>query len=315
VARTLLGSLAMPTFPIAAQSPAARPARSVVITVLGHLARARLVQFFAIAAALFLVAPRPPDDRRIEISSADLTAVTAAQSARQGTRTLEPAKAAEVRARWIADQMLFREGVRMGLDQGDPIIQQRVVQKVLLLAEALGGATREPTRAELRAEYERSTPRYRRAAGYHVMHVFAARRDDLPAGPLDPSALPHAGEPFPLPRETRATHDELRRAYGAAFADAIAAQSPSTGYSEPVPSSFGWHRVRVVDVAPAYTPAFEEVERQVAFDVILARREQAVRRFLDQTAARYEIAVDGTRLVDFRPALRLARHDTASGED
>ena len=259
----------------------AAPARSP----LHHLARTRLVQFLAIGAVIFLAAPQPPDDRRTEISAADLAIVHATEAARRGVRTLDPAKAAEVTARMIEDRMLFREGVRLGLDQGDPIIEQRVVQKVLLLAESLGGATREPTEAELRAAYERSRDRYHQPPRYHLMHVFAARPDDLPAAAgLDPAGLPVAGEPFPLPRETHATADELRRSYGANFADAVTALAPSASYSAPMPSSFGWHRVRVVDVAPGGTLAFDQVKRQIAFDLALARREATVRQFLAETA-------------------------------
>lgn len=274
------------------------------------------MQFLAIGGAIFLVAPRPRDDRRIEISKSELAIVLAAEASRHGTRALDPDKAAEVTARVIEDKMLFQEGVRMGLDQDDPIIRQRVVQKVLLLAEDVGGATREPTMAELRAEYARSSDRYHQAPQYHLMHVFAARREDLPpASALGGAALPNAGEPFPLPRETRATQGDLQRSYGAAFAGAVAGLPPSGGYSEPVPSSFGWHRVRVVDVAPGRIQPFEEVERQVAFDVMLARREDTVRRFLDETAARYQIVVDGARISAWKPTLRLARHEAASGED
>jgi hypothetical protein len=284
--------------------------------ILHSVVRARLVHFIAIGSAIFALAPRPPDDRRIEISRAELAIVEAAEASRHGARSLEPAKAAEVAARVIEDRMLFTEGVRLGLDRGDPIIQQRVVQKVLLLAESLGGATREPTRDELRAEYALVAPRYRQPPIYRVMHVFAARREDLPpASALGGPALPNVGEPFPLPRDTRATHDDFHRAYGAAFADAVAELAPSSQYSEPVASSFGWHRIRVVDIAPERVQSFEEVERQVAFDVVLRRRQQTVRRFLDATAARYEIFVDGARLTGFRPNLRLARHESASGED
>lgn len=45
-------------------------------------------------------------------------------------------------------------------------------------------------------------------------------------------------------------------------------------------------------MAPERVQSFEEVERQVAFDLSLQRREDTVRRYLDATAARYEIAVD-----------------------
>jgi hypothetical protein len=306
----------MTSLAVDAQSSTAHGERSRLVAILHSAGRARLAQFVAIGSAIFVLAPRPPDARRIEISKAELAIVEAAEAARHGAPALDPVKMAEVTARVIEDRMLFAEGVRLGLDRGDPIIEQRVAQKVLLLAESLGGANREPSAAELREAYARTRDRYRQAPVYHLMHVFAARREQLPpASALGGDALPSAGEPFPLPRDTRATREDLRRSYGAAFADAVAAQTPSVRYSEPVPSSFGWHRLRVIDVAPGRVQPFEEVERQVAFDLMLARREQTVRRFLDETAARYEIIVAGAQLSRFEPVLRLARHETASGED
>lgn len=292
--------------------PTIAPGSRLLRAVLG-LARSRLVQFLLIGAAIFAAAPRPRDDRRIEISAQELAIVHTAQATRDGA-PLTAARAAEVTARLIEDRLLFREGVRLGLDQGDPIIEQRVVQKLLLLAESLGGATREPTDDELRAAYDRSASRYEQPPRYHLMHVFARQRDGLPpAGALDPVALPEAGEPFPLPREVRATRDELQRSYGAAFAAGVAALTPG-GYSAPIPSSFGWHRVRLVDVAPSGPLPFDAVQRRIAFDLTLARREQTVRRFLDQTAARYDIVVAGVP-TRFEPPMRLARHEAASGED
>lgn len=301
---------------LAIEAPGGPPAPRRFLAALAGLARSRLVQFLAIGGAIFLAAPRPRDDHRIELSAAELAIVQAAQAARDGTAALDPGKAAEVTARVLEDRMLFREGVRMGLDQGDPIIEQRVVQKVLLLAESLGGATREPGEAELRAAHDRDADRYRQPPRFHLMHVFAARRDDLPAAAgLDPAALPAAGEPFPLPREARATADELRRSYGAGFADAVVRLAPSSGYSEPIASSFGWHRVRLVDVAPGGRLPFEAVRRQIAFDLALQHRQDAIRRFLDAAAARYEFVVAGAQLPRFQPPTRVARHEIASGED
>jgi parvulin-like peptidyl-prolyl isomerase len=91
--------------------------------------------------------------------------------------------------------------------------------------------------------------------------------------------------------------------------------APSTRYSEPIASSFGWHRVRLVDVAPGGALPFEAVQRQIAFDLALQRRQDAIRRFLDDAAARYELVVAGARLSRFEPPMRVARHEIASGED
>lgn len=275
-----------------------------------------MVQFLAIGSALFALAPGPAEDRRIEITARQLEIVAAAEAARPGAGALDTAGVAAVRTRMIEDELLYREGVRLGLEQGDPLIRQRVIQKMLLLAEDLAGASRAPEEAELRAEYQRTAGQHVQAPRYHLMHVFAARAEDLPpAEGLDPVRLPALGEPFPMPREAWADRDELERSYGRAFAAAVVAQAPSPRYGEPVASAFGWHRLRVVEVAPGRPLTFEEVARPLAFQLALQRRQDAVRDFLEQAAARYQLVVGGAPLRGFTPSPRVARQEAASGED
>jgi hypothetical protein len=71
----------------------------------------------------------------------------------------------------------------------------------------------------------------------------------------------------------------------------------------------------VVDVAPGGPLPFEAVRRQVAFELVLRRRQDAIRRFLDAAAARYAFVVAGQPLARFSPPMRVARHEAASGED
>src|SRR5262245_33970828 len=96
MAHALLGWPAMTTLASVASSTA-RP-RSPIASTIVLVARARRVQCLAIGGAIFL-APRPPDrgaDRRIEIATEELATVRAAQAVRDGARTLDPARAAEV---------------------------------------------------------------------------------------------------------------------------------------------------------------------------------------------------------------------------
>jgi peptidyl-prolyl cis-trans isomerase C len=299
--------------------PARRTAASSLVAGLAYLARSRLAQFLVIGSALFALAPRPTDERRIEISARQLAIVQAAEVARPGAREPGEGGPEAVRARMIEDELLYREGVRLGLDREDPLIRQRVIQKMLLLAEDLAGASREPSEAELRAEYQRTLTQHRQPPRYHVMHVFAATAAALPAlaqlAALDPARLPSLGEPFPLPRETWATLDELARSYGADFAAAVAARPPSSRYGEPVASTFGWHRLRVVELAAERELPFEEVARSLAFQLTLQRRKLAVRQLLIGAAARYDVVVAGAPLRGFAPSERLARQEASSGED
>src|SRR5262245_192936 len=87
---------------------------SRLTAILHSVVRARLAHFIAIGSAIFALAPRPPDDHRLEISKSEIAIAEAAEAARHGARALDPAKADEVTARLIADRMLFAEGVRLG---------------------------------------------------------------------------------------------------------------------------------------------------------------------------------------------------------
>src|SRR5437868_13459712 len=97
---------------LAMSPPTAGPARRLARAALG-LARARLVQFLAIGGAIFLIAPRPRDERRIEISGEELAIMQAAQTARARAPP-GAARAAEGTARASEDRPPFREGGPMG---------------------------------------------------------------------------------------------------------------------------------------------------------------------------------------------------------
>src|SRR5688500_12671807 len=114
----------------------------------------RLAQFLSLGGLLFLLTPSSGSPHHIELSRQHIAALQAAQASRLGSSTLPKSQAAEVETRAIEDEVLYREALRLGLDQSDPLIRQHLIQKVLLLAEDLGGAGRDPTEAELRRYFE-----------------------------------------------------------------------------------------------------------------------------------------------------------------
>src|SRR5213075_2758644 len=114
------------------------------------------------------------------------------------------------------------------------------------------------------AFYEATRDRRRKHAEYTLVHVFAARPEALPpSAVLDgATSAPAAGESFPYPRSTTASRENLRRVFGPSFADGVAKLAPGE-ISEPLRSSFGWHRVRLVAIVPGATMTFEEAEKDL----------------------------------------------------
>jgi hypothetical protein len=269
--------------------------------------------FCALGGAIFAIAPA--ERRRVELSSQTVATLKSAEAARTA-RPLDAVHAREIEARAIEDELLYQEALRLSLDRADPIVRQRLIQKLLLLVEDLGGASRRPTDAELRGYFEAHRDAWRRPERVHFIHVFSAIASRLPTlAVLDADAKtpPSLGEPFPLSREVEATPAELRRTYGAAFADALAGCEGA--WSAPISSGFGWHRVKVLDRAPGGAARFEDVRAQLIPDFLLARRAEIVGTYLRNLAARYSIRVDGRPVTDYVPTTRVAVRVDPSAED
>jgi hypothetical protein len=281
--------------------------------VASPLARNRLVQFLAIGGFIFAIAPRPVSSRSIPIRRDRLDALHAAEATRKHVPMLPPDKVHEVDQRAVEDEILYREGVRLGLDKNDGIVRQRIVQKVLFLAEEVAGASRPPQEAELRAFFEAHRERWKIPERFHFAHVFARRRESLPA----PSALSDGaprGEPSPLPPDFEGTREQIVTRLGAPFADALAGLREGV-WSEPIASPFGFHLVRLVKRDAARPARFEEVRPAVIEAAGVFLREEAVARFLESAFSRYEVTIDGQPLRDFKPLRRVAVMSVSSGED
>jgi peptidyl-prolyl cis-trans isomerase C len=292
-------------------------------TVFRAAVRSRLVHFLILGGLLFAVAPRPESRRDIVFDSAAFDDLQRAQAQRLGAPVLEVRERDDVRTRAIEDEILYREALRLALDKDDNIVRQRLIQKVLFLAEDLAGVSRAPTEEELRRFFEATREQWTRPGRVRLIHVYAgpSHREELSAlrpaviaaeatVPGDPPAL---GEAFPLPRTVVMTRDELAETYGAVFADAVFALTPAA-WSEPIESKFGWHLVHVLDRQDAGPATFEDVRSKLPLTYLVARKKQAAADFLRQAATRYRITVDGKRLTTLPTSGRIAR-ERSSGPD
>jgi hypothetical protein len=272
--------------------------------------RNRLLHFLILGGALFALSP--PDGRRVELSSARLALLQKAQAAREGQ--LSDARRREVESRAIEDELLYREALRLSLDKGDPIVRQRLVQKLLLLEEDLGGASRAPSAGELRAYYQTHIDRFRVAERLHVIHVFARDRQQLPESlPPDATTAPVLGEAYPEPRDVTATRAELQQRFGSALAGAVI--DAGGAWTAPVASPLGWHRARLVDRLPPTVLSFAAARQQFLVDFLLERRQKIVGEYLRRLAARYDVRIDGRPLGALAPTVRAAERSAPSAED
>lgn len=143
---------------------------------LKKLAREPLVHFLLIgvgiyaAYGMFGASEEEGDERRITVTAGDVQSLTD-QWIRLWRRPPTEEELAGVVRDHVRTQILYREAVAMGLDQGDLVIERRLAQKVELLAQGLI-TPEDPTDEELRAWYDANQGDYKQPDLYTVTHVF-----------------------------------------------------------------------------------------------------------------------------------------------
>ncbi len=227
----------------------------------------------------------------------------------QWERTPTAAEREALLADYVNQELLWREGVRLGLDRADPIVRRRIVQKMTFLLEAAanGGP---PSDDVLKSYFHRHSERYQLPERVTFQHVFLlgeSRRDSgsrnaevsLAVTPKEVQRRLEAGESpealsAPFLRGLRwkeRTADDIKNTFGADFLAALR-DLPTGKWSEPIPSLYGWHLVRIESWHPRELPAFEAVRARVEQDWLDEARSRAREQGLQKLRARYRIVVE-----------------------
>jgi hypothetical protein len=176
----------------------------------------------------------------------------------------------------VREEILYREGLALGLDKDDTIVKRRMVQKMQFLAEDVAAA-HEPTADELRSWFEKNREQFAQPPRISFRHLYfspdrrgARARDDAAAAlaklagqPEDPKRAATLADPFMFQEYYRDRAPEfLGKEFGPKFALAVAKLPPGS-WQGPIESGFGWHLLFVDTLVPGRVPAFEEIEPDV----------------------------------------------------
>ncbi|HZR81106.1 MAG TPA: peptidylprolyl isomerase [Candidatus Binatia bacterium] len=200
--------------------------------------------------------------------------------------------------RYVDDEVLVREALRLGLDRGDVIVRRRLVQKMEFLAEEAEPIP-EPTDEELARFLERHAERYGIPARVALTHVFVSGdrhgdraeaiarelRAQIEAG-ANPADL---GDPFPRGRDFGALGErDVAGVFGDAFAARVM-QLPVDAWSDPIRSTYGWHLVRPTARTEARPARVADVRTAARLDWLEEKRAERRRAALDALRERYEV--------------------------
>lgn len=195
--------------------------------------------------------------------------------------------------RWVREEVLYREALRLGLDAGDPVVRRRLAKKMDFLAASSAEAV-EPSEAELAQWYEANAARYAGNARLTFDQVYFAERPDVEAiVPQLSDGWQGAGDPASLPKSLdRRGLPDVAALFGQGFANRLAGLAPSATWEGPIQSGVGWHFVRLREVQTGSVPALVDVRDDVLADWRLetkAAREDEAYRLLREA---YDVTID-----------------------
>ena len=203
---------------------------------------------------------------------------------------------------YLFEELFYREARSLGLDQDDPIVRRRLVQKMTLLAESAAQQV-PPPETELMEWYEAHPGLYRTEPRLGFKHIYFSqdRRDgsaeedasallSLLAGLDESAGQPGLGDAFMLPHEfTDISRSQLGRLFGEDFAAALFTLEAGS-WQGPVPSGYGHHLVYLFDMRAARPIPFTESKTRVLQDWQRDRFEQVKQELLKELKSRYGIS-------------------------
>jgi hypothetical protein len=260
---------------------------------MGRLVTQPLLWFVFISLCVFILDDLIPDARdEIFVSNAQKDRIALLWK----TQTGEDASTQELDSlvnSWVEEEVLFREALRLGLDQDDSIIRRRLVQKLGFIAEAQMGS--EPEIAELESYYSQNIIDYTLPLRYSFRQLYFPDQASADAQ-LSQAKL---GKDISSTGSTSMLNDgyafrselDIDATFGSGFSTKLTGLSVRE-WQGPVESSFGFHLVYLTSIHAEEAAPLNSVLDSVGSDYQQFQKMTARRRYLeallDDYLIRYE---------------------------
>jgi hypothetical protein len=196
--------------------------------------------------------------------------------------------------RWVDNEVLFREGLALGMDRGDQAMKDRVVFKVLTATQS-GLALPQIDQAGLREWFESRRDQYDLPARLSFEEAVITVSDSTPeklkkfvtalngqqAPELEASLRVFKARPRP----------SLDQSYGAAFADALEKQT--TGTWAVLESKEGYRAIRLTELTPARAVSYDEMRERVDTDWKEITSSELTKKAIREIAKKYRVRDEG----------------------
>ena len=171
--------------------------------------------------------------------------------------------------RWVREEVLYREALRLGLDDGDAVIRKRLAQKMDVIA-ASAADTEKPDDEALEKWLNTHPERFAQdmQLTFDQLYFTARSRAVVAKTLLEGGAdWTKVGDPISLPPHFEAAgrktvSDEM----GPEFARALEGMAAGKAWRGPVESALGWHLVRLSAKKPGVLPPLASIRARVEDD-------------------------------------------------
>ena len=168
--------------------------------------------------------------------------------------------------RYVRDEVLYREALRLGLDQDDAVVRRRMSQKMDILASAQA-ETAQPSEETLRAHYEANPQAFASDVRYTLDQLWFEDQSTAVRvlGELSSSDNWQAlGERISLPASiSEMPRQDVADRFGMQFAQNLDTLETGDNWQGPVGSGLGWHLIRLRAREAAEVPPFEDIQQDV----------------------------------------------------
>ena len=272
--------------------------------------REPLIHFFILGLAVFglhAALDRKPeaavnDPYLVEVSSADIEWMRTIFNKQMGREPTVQDLRGQVN-QLIREQILSREAVAMGIDEGDMVVRRRLAQKMEFLFKDLSAMT-EPTEDDLRKYFYENRQKYETSSLVTFTQVYFSidsrgvdgakqAAQALIKEDADPYSVPTLGDASILsPGCTQCSVTEIKNRFGTDFAEAVKNLEPGT-WNGPVKSAYGFHAVYIHERQDAKLPNFRDIFDRIKNDWMSVNREENTRRVYGDIRSRYRVLLEG----------------------
>jgi hypothetical protein len=275
--------------------------------LLARVTREPLIHFLLLGAALFIAytvlhGTGDAGGREIVVTPGQLEHLVES-FARINQRSPTPEELRGLVGDFVRGEVYNREALALGLDRDDPVIRNRLRQKMQFLSEDVA-ALAQPTDEQLRAYLQTHAQIFRLEQQYtfsqvyfnpdrrreHLAHDARQALDTLRAGGTgaDPAVL---GDPFLLdPSFQSLPATEVSKQFGDAFAKRLV-ELPIGTWQGPIESGYGEHLVLLQAHTAGRMPTLEEARAAVTREWMNEERVRANEAFYQALLRRYKVVI------------------------